>query len=448
MLTHVRNFIREIVQGQTERIVPDIAAHIAAVRQDSAHYAAEQAAGRQETHARIDELRREIGWLQSELAFVKNRQAVYLGQDVAMTWLPDESLVYVNSTDEGCPANFIGGGIYEEDNTQVLFSFFNPDGLMLDIGANLGVFSLRAAEWLNNARGRIMAFEPHPGVCALFRRSTYQNGYLARIDIRNVALSDQAGSVKLFYPAHHIGGGGHVVEGPNAVTVDAELQVLDDLIPTGTFDVAKIDVEGNELSVLRGMRKLIVRSPKAAILFEKLAPNSPIDRDLWTFFEDLGMSLFAIEGNAMLRPLDEAAFRAFGGYVTATRPKRLQGLLDRRFVDINWQILQFHDGKPSDLASPSRKVAAQPGAVLFNGPYWHLPRGRYRISIMGGRTGDLRLELSERFGRLVQTVELPEGAECAEFVTRYDLQKFEILARAGSAGPATVDLSSVRLQRF
>jgi len=134
--------------------------------------------------------------------------------------------------------------------------FVPPGSIAVDVGANIGFFTLRFARWVG-AGGRVIAIEPEAeNFAALQRRLA-----TARLSDRVVAIqaiaAEAAGTAQLEinkdHPGDHkIGKGGVPVA---AVTLDAALD------PHGDKPVSlvKIDVQGAEMSVLRGAAKLLER---------------------------------------------------------------------------------------------------------------------------------------------------------------------------------------------
>ncbi|MGI8728536.1 MAG: FkbM family methyltransferase [Solirubrobacteraceae bacterium] len=137
-----------------------------------------------------------------------------------------------------------------------------------DVGAFRGVTTLFFAR---NAgpTGHVVAFEPHPQSCRCIRRHLDLNG-IANVTLRNVAVGAAAGELELIGPQ----GGDGTTSGNAAiqrltadrashterrsvpvVSIDDEVRSYDLSVP----DFIKIDVEGMELDVLRGMRETIAR---------------------------------------------------------------------------------------------------------------------------------------------------------------------------------------------
>ena len=69
--------------------------------------------------------------------------------------------MYLDTRDTGVAPHLIMNGVYEEFETQVFRSMVKPGMVVLDVGANIGYYTLIAAD-LVGEQGRVYAFEPHP----------------------------------------------------------------------------------------------------------------------------------------------------------------------------------------------------------------------------------------------------------------------------------------------
>jgi FkbM family methyltransferase len=141
----------------------------------------------------------------------------------------------------------------------------------VDVGANHGSYSMMAAAIVGPA-GAVVACEPQPRLAALLRRSFQESGY-RQAHVHEVACSDQEGTVDLFIP--HSGSGSAGIYGEfSARGPHRRLSVrgarLDDLVSWRTLPgkvLLKLDVEGSELSALRGAERFI-RERQPTVLFE------------------------------------------------------------------------------------------------------------------------------------------------------------------------------------
>lgn len=151
---------------------------------------------------------------------------------------------------------------YEEDVSAEVRRLLGRGQTFVDVGANIGWFSLLAAA-LVGPEGRVVAVEPNPANVTLLRQSAKENGF-DNIDVIGVALAEKAGAVAL----ETDGSNGRIIpiDGPPAQPVEASFVVasypLDTILAqagVGRVDLMKIDVEGAEPLVLRGGAATLAR---------------------------------------------------------------------------------------------------------------------------------------------------------------------------------------------
>ena len=145
---------------------------------------------------------------------------------------------------------------------------YGRDFLFLDIGANLGLFSLIADR--QPLCRRALAFEPLPSVFASLRANLERNS-AAKVTAHCCAISDAGGHVELSYnPAHSGMSKVMPLRGPGTVRASAiGATELDRLVGDPQGDIlAKIDVEGSELAVLSILRQTGFYPAIKAIIIE------------------------------------------------------------------------------------------------------------------------------------------------------------------------------------
>jgi FkbM family methyltransferase len=390
------------------------------------------------------EQRRRMDRLQNDLHFVKNHQSSYLGDGTGLTHLVDETPIYINTNDFGCPSNFINGGRYEEEYYQVLASFRKPDSVFLDIGANLGVFSLRLAPLLR--KGQIYAFEPNNQIHELFARSIHLNGLKDRINLFALGASDQNAELALAVPEGHAGGASVYPIDADYAGPKIEVRRIDDLLTdVAHFDLAKIDVEGHELHALRGMDKLLCRSPGAVILFEKLNANSGIEGPLIELFAKYEMLVYRIDGLTLLE-VNLPQFSSSGAYFLATRATTVAGEFCRNFITVRPDDLRAIACRVTD-GSLLADTELPPDSLIFHGPYWYLPRGSYRLAILGEIEAGFTLVVAEKFGYSIAEFAVSSDRHDFDLIVENDLTHFELIGRCGQ-GPVRFSIAGIRLTRL
>jgi FkbM family methyltransferase len=168
-----------------------------------------------------------------------------------------------------------------------------PGSVVWDVGANMGLFSFAAAG-LAGARGRVFAFEPDAVMARLLRRSARLNPGAAAVEVIPCAVAQEPGLAHFEIAQRsrasnalegcQLSQGGGVRELETVVTVS--LDWLTERLPAP--DVVKIDVEGADLAVFRGARKML-EAKRPVLIFESTPPNRDEESRL---LRDLGYTLF------------------------------------------------------------------------------------------------------------------------------------------------------------
>lgn len=392
----------------------------------------------------ITNIEYKIEKIDRNIEFIKNSMSSYLGGGTSLTYLADEMPIFVNSNDYGGPMNIINGGKYETENLEVLQSFLKTDSIILDIGANLGYFSLKFARQIRS-RGKIYSFEPHPFVSELLRRSVFLNGFNDVIVVHRFGLSDRAGNANFAYPTGHVGGGGIVED--QAEAIQLEIKVADEVFPPDFIaNIVKIDVEGHEYNVLLGMKGIIERSPDIVILFEKLSINAGNENSLISFFKEVEMDLYAVMPNCTLEFIEPEKLSHFGGYVLANKKTNKIDLVRSKF-QIYPEQLNILGSSITGQETNTTHISRTDAGILFHGPYWYLGRGLWRMTLIGKIEGIIMIRIAERFGHTVHSFLLQGENAVADFVVDHDLIYFEIIAE-NAANTTKVELQNIVMERL
>jgi FkbM family methyltransferase len=161
--------------------------------------------------------------------------------------------------------------VYERDEIAFFRSICRPGAIVLDVGANVGLFTALA---MNECPGGCVAsIEPHSETLTYLRRTISANVRDGNADcvLFDCAAADKTGSVALFMNAEN--------KADNRLYRAAELassevvreRTIDDMLAEagiGNVDIIKIDVQGGESAALRGAKKTIAASPKLTLLTE------------------------------------------------------------------------------------------------------------------------------------------------------------------------------------
>lgn len=158
---------------------------------------------------------------------------------------------------------------YEPLETQLLIDNIKTGDVVLDVGANIGYFTLLFAK-LVGKNGHVFAFEPDPYSYQLLIKNIRVNKY-KNISAYQLGLSDE--NSILYLARDQFNNLDHRVlkSAQSDDTVEIEVKILDDFYPTisnRNIDFVKMDIQGSEGWALEGMKNLISDSKGLSILTE------------------------------------------------------------------------------------------------------------------------------------------------------------------------------------
>ena len=228
------------------------------------------------------------------------------------------------------PFSVLADGYYEPYQSDLLVSLGKLSKHFLDIGSNMGFYSLALAS--ENLSLQVDAFEPQPLVFSMLEKNVDLNQLTERVRIHNVGLGKDVGILKMYVPKFTGTGGAsfqnlHEDEG-EATEIEVEVVVLDQTI-SSTIDLMKIDVEGFELNVLHGAESLI-SAMKPTVVVELLRKwMKPFGHTPQMFLEEMskyGYLCFAIGERELIRTfeIDENTAQTNFIYVHPEKIKHLE----------------------------------------------------------------------------------------------------------------------------
>lgn len=154
---------------------------------------------------------------------------------------------------------------YSEPLIRELVRRLPREGLLLDVGANVGLVTFQVARRRPDAR--IVAFEPNPAAVERWRRNR-RLSEAAHVTLEACAVGDRLGEVRVEAPASDLGAGLVASDGGGvavpATTLDAWCAAHD----VERVDVVKLDVEGFEPEALAGARELLAAGAIRALVVE------------------------------------------------------------------------------------------------------------------------------------------------------------------------------------
>ena len=205
--------------------------------------------------------------------------------------------------DYGTPCSLAySQGSYEPDETALMLDLARGKSVFVDVGANIGWFTLHLASVLAPNSRRIFAFEPVAATVAALRANAVLNGLGDTVTVLHSGVGDEVGELEFHVPQSLRGASSlrklfpemtSAIEKAPVTTLD----LFDAQCRPGKVDILKCDVEGAELMVARGGLNLIARD-RPVMMFELLRkwslvfgyhPNAVID-----LLSPLGYACFAI----------------------------------------------------------------------------------------------------------------------------------------------------------
>lgn len=182
-------------------------------------------------------------------------------------WFPDTEdhfpVMLAKSVSKGGPSEYQ----YQVRNKSL--TYVKNKRVALDIGANVGLWSRDLAKQFET----VIAFEP----VAMFRECLTRNVTAKNVEVRNVALGDREGMIRMIVTE---GNTGHTHVDPNSNNGDTPIIKLDSL-DLSIVDYIKIDCEGFEYRVLQGAEQTIRRCRPVVVIEQK--PHDAYSRDYGQF---------------------------------------------------------------------------------------------------------------------------------------------------------------------
>jgi len=215
---------------------------------------------------------------------------------------------------------------YEPHETRFICTTCKPGDVALDIGANIGYYSLLIAKLVGPA-GFVHAFEPEEGLCSFVSRSVTENRFEERCAIHRCALGDHEGRVQFrVKPKRGLNPSDpqyysnlYVAEGDSdedrGAFKQVEMKTLDSILSLGPqrrVSFVKIDAEGAEYLVFQGARQMLQRD-RPVILSEIHGPQlQNVSKvkvlEYVRFLEEFGYCCHAIGDDGTARKMEPRQF--------------------------------------------------------------------------------------------------------------------------------------------
>lgn len=192
-------------------------------------------------------------------------------------------------------------GVYEADVLNFMAKHLNDDGLVYDVGANIGLSVLPLIRM--KPLLKVVSFEPSPNSIPYLKRTIAESSYNGRWKLQETAVGEESGATRFCINSNANGAfDGRGATGRAGATDSIEVPLISlDQFWTDSGKPAvcmiKIDVEGFETEVLRGAARCLKECRPIVVLEWSLLNLKALGRknqELLTIATELGFEVFAI----------------------------------------------------------------------------------------------------------------------------------------------------------
>jgi FkbM family methyltransferase len=176
--------------------------------------------------------------------------------------------IFLNKDDNASVCPSIGlDKVWELEQTEFIRKMLNPGMTFIDVGANIGWYTLLAAKKIGN-EGLVVSFEPEPINFKLLEKSIQFNHFKNVRSFRE-CISDKEGDITLYIgtnPGDH-----STVRQASDKNIKVKSTTIDSLIERlgiDFVDILKVDAEGAEPFILEGAKESLAKNKVGSIIME------------------------------------------------------------------------------------------------------------------------------------------------------------------------------------
>lgn len=221
-------------------------------------------------------------------------------------------IFFVDARDEAVGRVLLASREYEPQETELVDKILHDGMTFVDVGANIGYFTVLAAKRVGPT-GRVFSFEPEPHNFELLKRNVDAN-QLTNVAAHNTAVVDEPKKINMYLSAYNYGDH-RIVDGDDDSirnvgrrhkTVSVDGLRLDDCLAAykRPINIIKVDVQGAEYLVLKGMKRTLIANPDVLLLTEfwpwgmRLSGTDP--ESYLSELRDLGFNAYQLESDGSL----------------------------------------------------------------------------------------------------------------------------------------------------
>jgi FkbM family methyltransferase len=255
----------------------------------------------------------EMDKLTLELHSKRSRFSSYLGDHLAVCRVLGNMKMFVDTRDHVLAPHLMTDGYWESWITLAMLRALEPGMVAVDVGANYGYYTILMGRRVGRA-GKVISFEPNPHLVDLMRKSLWISGIRNDEVHQEAAYSTTGEQVRFFIPDARPMNARVVDEAPYAGTmIDVPTVRLDDVLPE-KVDFIKIDAEGGEREIWRGMSKTLANNPQLQVFLE-FNPNRTSNYDPMEFLQQMqddGFEIGIVTYDASYRAIEAEKLVANG----------------------------------------------------------------------------------------------------------------------------------------
>lgn len=206
--------------------------------------------------------------------------------------------------DRGDSLGLSSKGIYEPIETKLIQNLVKPGDVVIDVGANIGYFTLQFAR-LVGKDGHVIAFEPEIGSFGLLEKNIRTNKY-KNVEVHQLAVSDKNGELNLY--VDNLGNLDHQIFNSTKYRSVQTVRciALDEFLENQKrIDLIKMDIQGAEGKAINGMRTIFISHPELILLteywplgFELSGSNQS---DFFDLLEQYGYEIYDIQSKSLFQ---------------------------------------------------------------------------------------------------------------------------------------------------
>jgi FkbM family methyltransferase len=247
------------------------------------------------------------------------RPPVYVGNNRALLCTTNHCKMYVDTTDLLIAPWLLIHGEWEPEETEVFKKLLKPGDVFVDVGANIGYYTLLAVRC---GASRVYSFEPQENTYELLGKNVIINWMTSVVTFERLAVFSHTTNLDFFarnaYPGNSSIGVSSAEQLQKWFDTADRVRVpavsLDDYFSDkpGQIDLLKVDVEGAEAAVFEGARRILSSNPDIRILCEwspdQMATAKQNSERLVQLWAELGFRAFALHTG-----LEEVSLKSLPG---------------------------------------------------------------------------------------------------------------------------------------